>query len=124
MTESLSNEPGWLSGEVRGHVGWFPEAYVEKMDQSGWSDGNTSAVAGNVDPNIPGSKRHHLEGIQELPENVSDNGSIADAGLPSTTAPDVSNSAFMPVAGKLPEDTSSPILGQVNSYIDVIKAVR
>ena len=32
VTESLSNEPGWLSGEVRGHTGWFPEAYVEKMD--------------------------------------------------------------------------------------------
>ena len=105
MTESLSNEPGWLSGEVRGHVGWFPEAYVEKMDQSGWTDAAGAPAGNNADP-----IRHQLEGIQELPENVSDNGSIADPALP-----DAGNSAFMPVAPKLPpDDNSSPILGQVS----------
>jgi hypothetical protein len=27
-----SQEPGWLGGELDGKVGWFPEAYVEKME--------------------------------------------------------------------------------------------
>ena len=98
---------------MRGHVGWFPEAYVEKMDQSGWSDNSGTSAVGTVDPSVSGPKRHHLEGIQELPENVSDNGSIADAGLPVAAVPDPTNSAFMPVSGKIPEDASSPILGQV-----------
>lgn len=26
-------EPGWLAGEINGHTGWFPETYVEKMDE-------------------------------------------------------------------------------------------
>ena len=106
----MSNEPGWLSGEVRGHVGWFPEAYVEKMDQTGWADGTSG-----VDSPMTAAKRHPLEGIQELPENVSDNGSIVDAGATGSGALDLSHSAFMPVAPKLSEDSSSPILGQVNS---------
>lgn len=25
-------EPGWLAGEINGHTGWFPETYVEKME--------------------------------------------------------------------------------------------
>lgn len=25
-------EPGWLAGEINGHTGWFPETYVEKID--------------------------------------------------------------------------------------------
>lgn len=105
VTDSQSNEPGWLSGEVRGHVGWFPEAYVEKMDV--WSETHALAVAPDL------AKRQHLEGIQELPENVSDNGSIADANAPAATLADSSQSAFMPVGAKVPDDTSSPILGQV-----------
>ena len=113
VTESLSNEPGWLSGEVRGHVGWFPEAYVEKMDQSGWSDAGGPTSGSGMDSPFTGAKRHPLEGIQELPENVSDNGSIADAGAGSA-ALEASHSAFMPVAHKVSEDSSSPILGQVH----------
>lgn len=96
---------------MRGHVGWFPEAYVEKMDQAGWPDGG-STVPGMESP-MTGAKRHPLEGIQELPENVSDNGSIADTGAGST-ALEASHSAFMPVAHKVSEDSPSPILGQVH----------
>lgn len=25
-------EPGWLAGEINGHTGWFPETYVEKVE--------------------------------------------------------------------------------------------
>ncbi|XP_049549099.1 intersectin-1 isoform X1 [Anopheles darlingi] len=27
-------EPGWLAGEIDGHTGWFPETYVEKVDNN------------------------------------------------------------------------------------------
>lgn len=54
------------------------------------------------------SARHPLEGIQELPENVSDNGSIAEAAAAS--------SAFMPVSSKGTDDNASPILGQVATF--------
>lgn len=30
-------EPGWLAGELRGATGWFPESYVEPVDQAGIS---------------------------------------------------------------------------------------
>lgn len=84
------------------------------MDQSGWSDAGGSVTAGAIESPMAGAKRHPLEGIQELPENVSDNGSIADAGASGSVALDASHSAFMPVAPKVSEDSSSPILGQVN----------
>lgn len=25
-------EEGWLAGKIGGHTGWFPETYVEKVD--------------------------------------------------------------------------------------------
>lgn len=25
-------EPGWLAGKINGHTGWFPESYVEKVE--------------------------------------------------------------------------------------------
>lgn len=27
-----TGEIGWLAGEIGGHNGWFPETYVEKID--------------------------------------------------------------------------------------------
>lgn len=101
---------------MRGHVGWFPEAYVEKMDQTGWSDASGSTTVVGVESPISGAKRHPLEGIQELPENVSDNGSIADASASGSAALEASHSAFIPVAPKVSEDSSSPILGQVSFF--------
>ncbi len=72
------------------------------MDQSGWSDAPATSSGGNAD-----QVRHQLEGIQELPENVSDNGSIADPAI-------LDASAFISVIPKLPDDATSPILGQVS----------
>lgn len=28
-----NGEAGWLAGEINGHTGWFPETYVEKIDE-------------------------------------------------------------------------------------------
>jgi intersectin len=30
-----NGEVGWLAGEINGHTGWFPETYVEKIDDGG-----------------------------------------------------------------------------------------
>lgn len=27
-----TGEAGWLAGEINGHTGWFPESYVEKIE--------------------------------------------------------------------------------------------
>lgn len=27
-------EPGWFAGEINGHTGWFPETYVERLDET------------------------------------------------------------------------------------------
>lgn len=42
MPYEQTGEPGWLAGEIRGHTGWFPESYVEPLDEVGVRD--TSAA--------------------------------------------------------------------------------
>ncbi|XP_015189067.1 PREDICTED: intersectin-1 isoform X9 [Polistes dominula] len=61
-------EPGWMAGEIRGHTGWFPESYVEPIDSSATTD-STFMQQDSVEKRI-------LEGIAEVPENVSDAGSL------------------------------------------------
>lgn len=51
------HEPGWLGGELNGKIGWFPEAYAQRL-----------AEAGTLQP------------IQEVSETGSDNGSLQDPG--------------------------------------------
>jgi len=51
------HEPGWLGGELNGKVGWFPEAFAERVIEGG--DGT-------------------LQPIAELPENGSDSSSFQD----------------------------------------------
>jgi len=37
----MNAEPGWLSGELNGQVGWFPEAYVERYFEGAVSSKRT-----------------------------------------------------------------------------------
>merc|ERR1719419_1898132 len=38
------HEPGWLGGELNGNVGWFPEAYAEKVVENG-TDNSLQPIA-------------------------------------------------------------------------------
>ncbi|XP_075217000.1 dynamin associated protein 160 isoform X2 [Lycorma delicatula] len=58
-------EPGWLAGELRAATGWFPESYVEPVD---------SPTPGTIS-DMEAMQKRQLEGIVEVPENISDNGS-------------------------------------------------
>ncbi|OAD53884.1 Intersectin-2, partial [Eufriesea mexicana] len=67
-------EPGWMAGEIRGHTGWFPESYVEPVDTGSTND-NAFIQQDSVE-------KRTLEGIAEVPENVSDTGSLGDEPPP------------------------------------------
>ncbi|KAG5347923.1 ITSN2 protein, partial [Acromyrmex charruanus] len=64
-------EPGWMAGEIRGHTGWFPESYVEPID-TGAADLDNERTFIQQDS----VEKRTLEGIAEVPENVSDAGSL------------------------------------------------
>ncbi|CAK9797482.1 ITSN1 [Anthophora plagiata] len=70
-------EPGWMAGEIRGHTGWFPESYVEPVDVVTTND-NAFIQQDSVE-------KRTLEGIAEVPENVSDAGSLG--GEPPVVEP-------------------------------------
>ncbi|KOC60838.1 Intersectin-2 [Habropoda laboriosa] len=70
-------EPGWMAGEIRGHTGWFPESYVEPVDVATTND-NAFIQQDSVE-------KRTLEGIAEVPENVSDAGSLG--GEPPVVEP-------------------------------------
>jgi len=57
------HEPGWLGGELRGKVGWFPEAFAELVTPGG--EGAASQASA-------------LQPIQEVPENGSDSSSFQE----------------------------------------------
>ncbi|XP_011639535.1 intersectin-1 isoform X5 [Pogonomyrmex barbatus] len=64
-------EPGWMAGEIRGHTGWFPESYVEPVDT-----GTASLDNEHTFVQQDSVEKRTLEGIAEVPENVSDAGSL------------------------------------------------
>lgn len=84
-----NKEPGWMAGEIRGHTGWFPESYVEPVDPIDAETDEFSPKFVQQDS----VERKPLEEIAEVPENVSDAGSLGGEGtLPADGA----------VAGKEP----------------------
>merc|ERR1719244_2022155 len=52
------HEPGWLGGELNGKVGWFPEAFAERV--------------------VEGATDQTLQPIAEVPENGSDSSSFQE----------------------------------------------
>ncbi|XP_025267863.1 intersectin-1 isoform X8 [Camponotus floridanus] len=64
-------EPGWMAGEIRGHTGWFPESYVEPVDTGTISLDNERTFIQQ-----DSVEKRTLEEIAEVPENVSDAGSL------------------------------------------------
>ncbi|GAB6032532.1 hypothetical protein CHUAL_011425 [Chamberlinius hualienensis] len=114
-----STEPGWLSGELKGQAGWFPEAYVEPLGEvvNGRAtdvidDQTSSSSAVSETVHIVGTEmKMTLTGIQEAPESISDNGSVGGGiEIPSSEPP---TSAFVQVPKSVM--TSSPIPGQGKS---------
>ena len=57
------HEPGWLGGELNGKVGWFPEAFAERV--------------------VEGTTDQTLQPIAEVPENGSDSSSFQEAAAVS-----------------------------------------
>ncbi|XP_046999743.1 intersectin-1 [Schistocerca americana] len=97
-------EPGWLAGELRGQTGWFPESYVEFIDSPVTVLEDSSAFPPDVIIAESQAKRQ-LEGIAEVPENVSDNGSVVE----------VSGD----VGPQVLDEMASPVLGQGDNVEDV-----
>ena len=52
------HEPGWLGGELNGKVGWFPEAFAERV--------------------VEGTTDQTLQPIAEVPKNSSDSSSFQE----------------------------------------------
>lgn len=42
-------EPGWFAGEINGHTGWFPETYVEKIENDYAASEPAAAAISAVD---------------------------------------------------------------------------
>nr|XP_023015070.1 intersectin-1 isoform X3 [Leptinotarsa decemlineata] len=72
-----TGEPGWLAGEIRGHTGWFPEAYVEPIDGVGVRETDGGEAIVNTDE----TEAKRLEGIVEVPEGSDTTNSLEPASL-------------------------------------------
>ncbi|KAK0182732.1 hypothetical protein PV327_000835 [Microctonus hyperodae] len=83
-----NQEPGWMAGEIRGHTGWFPESYVEPVDSTVDDDTKTFVQQDSVE-------KRPLEEIAEVPENISDAGSLGG----EATAPVDSVASTMSMTG-------------------------
>ncbi|XP_058804871.1 intersectin-1 isoform X2 [Phymastichus coffea] len=68
-------EPGWMAGEIRGHTGWFPESYVEPIEPV-----EVEPVVADPFVHQDSLEKRTLEGIAEVPENLSDAGSAVGDG--------------------------------------------
>uniref|UniRef100_T1IY47 Intersectin-1 n=1 Tax=Strigamia maritima TaxID=126957 RepID=T1IY47_STRMM len=117
VPEGLAHEPGWLGGELQGKTGWFPEAYVEVVESGEDAAPEPLTDSGQTSPtsrtglqetvHIVGTEmKMTLSGIQETPENISDNGSI--------TGQEAQLSAFIQVP-KSTQENASPVPGQGTS---------
>nr|XP_018916715.1 PREDICTED: intersectin-1 isoform X1 [Bemisia tabaci]XP_018916716.1 PREDICTED: intersectin-1 isoform X1 [Bemisia tabaci] len=87
---SQNAEPGWLAGELRGQTGWFPESYVEPLE----ANDSYSTANGHTDDAV--TLNRPLEGIAEVPENLSDAGSGIEA---AEGAPPIQNEDANPIIG-------------------------
>merc|ERR1719419_1418306 len=76
------HEPGWLGGELNGNVGWFPEAYAEKVVENGTDNS--------------------LQPIAEVAENGSDTSSWQDV----STEPVQETAAVEPAATAVTESAA------------------
>ncbi|XP_043468951.1 intersectin-1 isoform X3 [Leptopilina heterotoma] len=73
VTSVPNAEEGWLAGEIRGHTGWFPGSYVEPLDAAEVNTGSAFIQQDSME-------KRTLEEIAEVPENVSDAGSLVGEG--------------------------------------------
>ncbi|CAH1112689.1 unnamed protein product [Psylliodes chrysocephalus] len=81
VAKEQTGEPGWLAGEIRGHTGWFPEAYVEPIDGVGVRD-DEAVFAQPVGPSLEEIEATRLEGIAEVPEGSDTTNSFEPAPAP------------------------------------------
>ena len=79
---SQDHEPGWLGGELAGKVGWFPEAFAERVLEGG---------------------DQTLQPIAEVPENGSDSSSFHDA----SAAPAADGNGFQANFSETPAPATS-----------------
>merc|ERR1711962_1915481 len=79
---SQDHEPGWLGGELAGKVGWFPEAFAERVLEGG---------------------DQTLQPIAEVPENGSDSISFHDA----SAAPAADGNGFQANFSETPAPANS-----------------
>merc|ERR1711962_1125681 len=79
---SQDHEPGWLGGELAGKVGWFPEAFAERVLEGG---------------------DQTLQPIAEVPENGSDSSSFHDA----SAAPAADGNGFQANFSETPAPANS-----------------